>query len=102
MLVSTVGGASHRTERPSATFLQSVGCLWLAVGLTVTVQAYGASPFFALMCSGPVWLAWMYITIPASVMVRRECMLRRPQDPNRLKTYSTSRNSPFLYLFSLF
>ena len=70
MLVQTLGGeAGTRTARPKATFLQSVGHLWLAVGLTVTLQAFGVPPFWALMCSGPVWLAWVYVTIPVSVMV---------------------------------
>ena len=49
--------------------LSTTGLLWLAVGLTVTLQAYGVQPFYALMCSGPVWVMWVYYTIPLSVLM---------------------------------
>lgn len=41
----------------------------MAVGLTVTLQAHGVPPFIALICSGPAWILWTYLTIPFSVMM---------------------------------
>ncbi|KAJ1628949.1 hypothetical protein T492DRAFT_874230 [Pavlovales sp. CCMP2436] len=93
MRVAPIGGGT--------TFMQSIGCLWVAVGITVTLQAYGAPPFVAVFISWPLYAMWVYISIPASVMVTNVmfmCVDLFFKDVTTRNTYKVPTKSPVLFV----
>jgi glycerol-3-phosphate O-acyltransferase/dihydroxyacetone phosphate acyltransferase len=43
--------------------------MWLAFGLTVTIQGYGVPPFQTVLIVAPFWVWWLYMAIPSSVFM---------------------------------
>lgn len=85
----------------STSFLQSIGCLWVALGITVTCQAYGAPPFVAILVSLPLYVLWTFISIPASVMVTNVmlmCVDLFFREVISRNTYKVPVKSPVLFV----
>lgn len=85
----------------STTFLQSIGCLWVSLGITITCQAYGMPPFYAVLVSLPLYLLWMYISIPASVMMTNVMLLCVDlffRDVTSRNTFKVPSKSPVLFV----
>lgn len=88
-------------EAGSTTFLQSIGCLWVALGVTVTCQAYGVPPFVAILVSLPLYILWTYISIPASVMMTNVmfmCVDLFFRDVTSRNTYKVPAKAPVLFV----
>jgi len=88
-------------EPGSTTFLQSIGCLWVAVGLTISLQAVGVPPFVALLASLPLWAMWVYISIPLSVMVTNLmylCVDLFFRDITSRNTFKVPTKAPVLFV----
>lgn len=88
-------------EPGSTTFLQSIGCLWVAVGLTISLQAVGVPPFIALLASLPLWATWVYISIPLSVMVTNLmylCVDLFFRDITSRNTFKVPTKAPVLFV----
>lgn len=85
----------------STTFLQSIGALWVSVGLTISLQAYGVPAFLAILCAVPLWSLWVYISIPLSVMMTNLCYLCVDlffRDVTSRNTFKVPKKGPVLFV----
>ena len=100
MLVQA-NGPAEVVDKPAASFLQSLMALWLALGLTVSLQAFGVPPFSALAMAAPVWLVWAMMSIPFSVFMTNVAFLCVDlffRDVNARNTYKVPAKAPIIFV----